>query len=448
LRDQFQEIRRRDRLDSPCFRSPEIPEIVRDNVAAGRRDRQFKNELIIKEEAKEFARGTARDARFRIQVVSAYLFTCALTGYRLTTLSGSSIVDAAHIHERRDCKNDDPRNGLALSKNAHWMFDEGLWTFTDDLKILIAEKASAVLLAWKNWLAESEKIFKIRCSAFMSESWSRHEVEAAVADYFDMLAKELAGLPFNKAEHNRNLQRLLPQRSKGSIERKHQNLSAILIELGWPYVDGYKPLRNYQELLREVVEERLTGAVALHQSAERAVERPLETSPAVPDILSILVPPPVREDQPIQFRDTPKPSSRPVRRNYLEAEARNHSLGRAGEEFVLKFEHERLWRAGKRTLADRIEHVSSTQGDHLGFDILSFEENGRERLIEVKTTRFGALTPFFATRNEVALSEHRDPEYQLYRLFKFANHPRLFVLPGSLRDSCTLEPKQFSALPK
>jgi hypothetical protein len=87
--------------------------------------------------------------------------------------------------------------------------------------------------------------------------WSRIEVEAAVADYLDMLALELRGEPFNKANHNRDLLRVLDGRTRGSIERKHQNISAILIELGYPYIDGYKPLRNYQELLREVVEERL-----------------------------------------------------------------------------------------------------------------------------------------------------------------------------------------------
>jgi putative restriction endonuclease len=97
----------------------------------------------VKEEAREYARSTARDARFRIQVVSSYLFSCALTGYRLTTSSRTSIVDAAHIHKRHISKNDDPRNGLALSKNAHWMFDEGLWSATDDLKIIVADKAFA-----------------------------------------------------------------------------------------------------------------------------------------------------------------------------------------------------------------------------------------------------------------------------------------------------------------
>ena len=136
-----------------------------------------------------------------------------------------------------------------------------------------------------------------------------------------------------------------------------------------------------------------------------------------------------------------------MRRNYLELEARNHSLGRAGEEMVLRFEHERLWRAGKRALADRIDHVSHTQGDHLGYDIQSFETDGRDRLIEVKTTRFGAMTPFFASRNEVGVSETRELDYQLYRLYSFREQPKLFVLAGSLRNTCELDPVSFIAKP-
>jgi putative restriction endonuclease len=61
-----------------------------------------------------------RDARFRIEVVVvAYKHRCALTGYRMTTLAMESIVDAAHIHQFHNSRNNDPRNGMALSKNAH-----------------------------------------------------------------------------------------------------------------------------------------------------------------------------------------------------------------------------------------------------------------------------------------------------------------------------------------
>ncbi len=79
-----------------------------------------------------------RDARFRIEVVAlAYKYTCALTGYRLTTLGMESIVDAAHIHSFSDSRNNNPRNGLALSKNAHWQFDRGLWSLNDDYRVLV-----------------------------------------------------------------------------------------------------------------------------------------------------------------------------------------------------------------------------------------------------------------------------------------------------------------------
>jgi hypothetical protein len=281
----------------------------------------------------------------------------------------------------------------------------------------------------------------------MPESWSRVEVEAAVTDYFAMLGKELQGEPFNKAEHNRSLQFLLHERTKGSIERKHQNISAVLIQLGYPYIDGYKPLGNYQELLRSVVEERLSIDTNLSHAVAAVVEAQVGGLPPIDDLLAIQVNAPssdLGESRLYERADVQRPD---LARNYLEIEARNRSLGRAGEHLILKFEHERLWRAGKRTLADRIQHVSHTVGDHLGYDILSFETTGEERLVEVKTTRFGAMTPFFASRNEVSVSETRGLDYHLYRLFGFRDQPKLFVLPGSLRRTCRLEAASYSALP-
>jgi hypothetical protein len=212
--------------------------------------------------------------------------------------------------------------------------------------------------------------------------WSRNEVEAAVSDYFDMLAKELRSEPFNKAEHNRRLQRLLGGRTRGAIEKKHQNISAVLIELGYPYIDGYKPLKNVQSLLREIVEDRLVATPELEQLVETVV-RALADNVALPsDLLSICVPAP-KADPDKQTSLIKESTHRVVRasRNYLEIEARNQSLGRAGETLVMQFEQQRLWAAGQRKLADRIKHVSVSVGDGLGYDIQSFETVGRNRLI-------------------------------------------------------------------
>jgi putative restriction endonuclease len=81
-----------------------------------------------------------RDSRFKSDVLGGYYFTCALTGYRLDTET-TSIVQAAHIHQHAVSGNDDPHNGLALTPDAHWMFDAGLWTVVpkgDDLLTHVA----------------------------------------------------------------------------------------------------------------------------------------------------------------------------------------------------------------------------------------------------------------------------------------------------------------------
>ena len=92
----------------------------------------------LKEEGDEAARRKGRSARFAVQVVSRYKFTCALTGLCCLTSDGAAIVDAAHIESWANSENDDVQNGLALCKNAHWMFDEGLWSVMADGRVLLA----------------------------------------------------------------------------------------------------------------------------------------------------------------------------------------------------------------------------------------------------------------------------------------------------------------------
>lgn len=262
-----------------------------------------------------------------------------------------------------------------------------------------------------------------------------------------MLVLEIVrGQNYNKAERNRELQKLLSARSRGAIEFKHQNISAVMIEMGYPYVEGYKPRSNFQGLLQEVVERRVYAMPELTATVARLVEQPAQKPACIDDILAIQVDPPApAKKKEALYENRPVPKVAP-KRNYLEQEARNRSLGRAGEELVLEFEQQRLSRAGHKTLAGRIDHVS-TKGDGHGFDILSFETDGRERLVEVKTTRFGAMNPFFVSSNEVAVSEKRSAEYYVYRLFDFNKSPRLFLLNGSMRNTCSLESVQFRAMP-
>lgn len=273
--------------------------------------------------------------------------------------------------------------------------------------------------------------------------WTDLEVEATVADYLAMLVKFHAGQPLNKAEHSRALRKVLDDRSAASVDFKRRNISAVLHGEGLDYLDGYVPAFNYQARLQVVVAEQLQVRPDVLKLLDRIVE---EEAPAQAEPASI-IPDEVRPPRPLvkaaRERYIREPRARKV--DYDAIEARNRSLGAAGELAALAFEHHRLWTAGKRTLAERIEHVAQSKGDGLGYDIHSFELSGAERLIEVKTTRRAELTPFYLTRNEVRVSQARTDAYFLYRLYRFELGPKLFMLHGDLARTCRLEPTAYRA---
>ncbi len=277
----------------------------------------------------------------------------------------------------------------------------------------------------------------------MPTGWSRNEVEATVASYLAMLQAELAGTAYNKAEHRRNLFPLLDDRSEQSIEFKYANISAVLIEIGFPFISGYKPRFNYQKLLLEVVLSQLQTRPEIRTLAATDVEQPAAV-PTVEDILKSLTEPP----RPVELKNraaSPIAHYSAIPINYLEREARNNSLGLAGERFVINFETARLIHAGRENLASKIIHVSQTRGDSSGFDILSFDQSGAERFIEVKTTKYGAHTPFFVSRNELEVSKAKSKCYWLYRVYEFRNRPLVFTLRGAFSTTCSLCPSTYVA---
>ena len=80
-----------------------------------------------------------------------------------------------------------------------------------------------------------------------------------------------------------------------------------------------------------------------------------------------------------------------------------------------------------------------------GTTFWSFETDGQERFIEVKTTTFGRDTPFFVSGGELALSHVAKDRFHLYRLFEFRKSPRLFNLVGGLDKHCLLDPVTYRA---
>lgn len=278
----------------------------------------------------------------------------------------------------------------------------------------------------------------------MADNWTDEQNDAIVADYFAMLADDLAGRPYNKADHNRRLQ-ALSGRPRTSIEFKHRNISAVLQGMGEAWIPGYKPAFNYQATLEHAVLrwlERHPGwlAPAAQAGAPSATATP---SPALGAILSIK-PPPTQSNAPPP-RELDRIAAVARKHDVAGRDARNRALGRAGEERVLAHEHAALLSAGRTDLANGIRWVSHLDGDGAGYDIRSFEPDGRDRLIEVKTTNGWERTPFHVTRNELAVADERRDAWLLLRLWNFAREPQAFELRPPLEAHVSLVATSFQA---
>lgn len=131
-------------------------------------------------------------------------------------------------------------------------------------------------------------------------------------------------------------------------------------------------------------------------------------------------------------------------------EQRNRDLGLAGELLVMAHEQKRLRDAGRNDLAARVEHVALSDSA-AGYDILSFELDGSEKFIEVKTTTGPASTSFYISENEVNVSRQLQELYWLYRVHSYSregNSGSFFSLQGEVEGNFTLLPTQYKATVK
>lgn len=92
-----------------------------------------------------------------------------------------------------------------------------------------------------------------------------------MADYFAMLEKELRGIPYSKTEHRNALRALLSNRSDTSIERKHQNIRAILIEARFPYIRRIQPRYHVERRTPSEVDLRFTVSRQLAHATTWAI---------------------------------------------------------------------------------------------------------------------------------------------------------------------------------
>lgn len=268
----------------------------------------------------------------------------------------------------------------------------------------------------------------------------KKEVEVIVQDYFKMLQLEIEEQKFNKSAHRRSLIPLLNRGRDKGIEFKHQNISAVLANMGLPFIKGYKPLGHYQQLLEDEVAIFLrNNHINLEQKFERFANTPaISFSTEKINFESII------DDEPIISKlEEDEPTYKPIKTNYLEKEQNNRKLGEEGEKLVIAYERWRLINAGKDGLAEKIEWVSKDLGDGTGYDILSKNINGTDRFVEVKTTKLIKETPIYLTKKEMSFASIKAKNFYLYRVFNFNTNPQLFIKNGQYKDFCKLIPETF-----
>ena len=270
--------------------------------------------------------------------------------------------------------------------------------------------------------------------------WSNTEVQLIIADYFNMLSAELKGEDYSKAAHRRALLPLLANRSESSVEFKHQNISAVLIELGQPFIKGYLPRYNYQQILKEAIIDYLNQNIRIEDQFRMFSDKIILSKKSDFNFNKFIVEPPK-----INIASEPKATYHrsPIKTNYLKREQRNQRLGLLGEELVIEFEKWHLIHQGKEKFAEQVRWISKEEGDGAGFDILSRNQNGTDKYIEVKTTKLAKETPIFFSRNELVFSVDHKSDFHLYRVFDFEENARMFTRNGALNEVCTSIPVSF-----
>lgn len=216
--------------------------------------------------------------------------------------------------------------------------------------------------------------------------------------------------------------------------------SALFKGLGEVWITGYKPAFNFQASLIDAVARwlainpgwahRISPSRPIGGMAEAAQ---LWVGPA-PTLTN--QPPPDELEQMLHIARKFDVAAR---------DERNRALGKAGEMRVLTHERAMLTAAGRDDLARNIRWISEHDGDGAGYDIASFDADGRQRLIEVKTTNGWDRTPFHISRNEIAVADERREEWCLFRLWNFARTPKAFELRPPLDAQVSLTATSFQA---
>jgi hypothetical protein len=184
----------------------------------------------------------------------------------------------------------------------------------------------------------------------------------------------------------------------------------------------------YYDASLNILTQDFIYAVAKYLTLTNPPDTLINTPPIITNVLSTEV---ICAPQQISFQ------GRVV--NYIQNDIENKRIGDLGEQWVMKYEIDKLKTADKHKLAAIVKHTSKDEGDGTGFDIQSFDTKGNKIFIEVKTTKATKNATFYVTRNELERSQKEKDKYYLYRLFNYNERldtADLLIIEGELTGLC------------
>ncbi|MCA9373589.1 DUF3883 domain-containing protein [Candidatus Peregrinibacteria bacterium] len=251
---------------------------------------------------------------------------------------------------------------------------------------------------------------KEKLEGLLNDSYSRlHSFEKKIREH---LENQLEGFFENNLYRKRA--------GNAEFEESLSEFASLIEEVSKiKLVTTYIPLKGYQDYL----EKRTTNHI-FQSSKKKRDPHPINS--LIKNILEKSPKQPKKAIPPEKFYRTVQKIN-----NWEEINKKRTLTGLKGEEVIVVLEQDFFRSIGREDLAQKVRHVSAEDGDGLGYDILSFFEDGKEKYIEVKSTTASLNSPFYLSRNELAFLKEHDEDAFIYRVFLSEKNPEIISYSSS-----------------
>lgn len=355
-------------------------------------------------------------------------------GFHVAEVTGKSVYDLRYVDE-----------DMAYRRSVKWLTKGQPIPYSDVSKNLMSSLSLGRATS-KDVSKNIDQITTLLLSRMKGTLWTTAELRCVVRSYFTMLGLERKKISYVKKAERVKLMGFIPRGEK-AIEFKYQNVSSVLSQLGLDYINGYKPKDHIQLILVDIVEEYLDQSflenVATNNHEDRYSQIISGINVKKHSLGDYFVDPPERSQS--STKVTKKIRFLANKVDHFSQQRMKKALGDAGEEFVFLLEQAQLQTLP--SLLENVKWVARDDGDGCGYDILSFELNGSEKFIEVKTTNGGSRTPFYLSRYEYEFACRNPEAFVIYRVYDFSKNPTIYQAKFPFTNNLSLQAESYRITP-